>query len=497
MLLTTIPPNYIVEPTLAPALLKSALVTNGFSCQTVDFSLHCYEKVFDKNYDAYINWGNTLVSEYNYTKVSAKDVELTNRVIDEYIDLIKFFQPKFLALSIFSNWQQRFGYFICRRIQELKLDVKIIVGGMGVGVVPRGIKNIAKLSYFDLQNSYGMFLKQQKLVDHVIINDGELEIVKVLQDSKNYQSTFKHNEVLYNNKIYPDYDDYKLNDYHYINNEKILLVAGSKGCVRQCVFCSEHSNYSTYYFKSGVDLADEIIHLSQKYSVYKFHLTDSLVNGSLPAFKKFISRLAEYNKNNTENNITWHGNYICRTNNTMTDEDFKILKMSGATGLTIGAESGSNRVLEEMKKQTTVEDLLYEISKFEQHNINCTLLFMIGFYNETWQDFLMTLELIKKLQPYFYNGTVINLRFGYTMSVWSWQNLDFSNFTVNQENCYDWVYHKNPGLTLDERIKRRIIAQEFCDQLGILVSYAREDLIILDSIYNNKFDEDVSYYGHH
>lgn len=497
VLLTTIPPNYIVEPALAPAILKSALTANGFSCQTIDFSLHCYNKVFEKDYNTYLEWGNTLVSEYDYTKITLEHQRFTDRVIDEYINLINSVRPKFLALSIFSYWQQRLGYFICQRIRELKLDVKIIIGGMGVSGIPQGIENIAKLSYFDLKNSYGMFLKQQKLVDYVIVNDGELDIVKVLQNAESYQSTFNHNEVSYDNTFYPDYDDYALDEYHYINNEKSLLVAGSKGCVRQCIFCSEHSNYSTYYFKSGTNLADEIIYLSQKYSIYKFHLTDSLVNGSLPAFKKFISRLADYNETNPEKKIKWHGNYICRANNNMSDADFKILKLSGAIGLTIGAESGSNRVLEEMKKQTTAEDLLYEISKFEQHGINCTLLFMVGFYNETWDDFLMTLSLVKKLQPYFYTGTINNLRFGYTLAIRDYQKLNYDDFTINQTNCYDWVYHKNPDLTLTERIRRRIIIQEFCDQLRIPIGYAREDLLMLDSIYNNNLVEEMSYNGHH
>ena len=38
----------------------------------------------------------------------------------------------------------------------------------------------------------------------------------------------------------------------------------------------------------------------------------------------------------------------------MTDEDFRTLKLSGAIGLTIGAESGSNQVLQEMKKKTSM-----------------------------------------------------------------------------------------------------------------------------------------------
>ena len=498
VLLTTLPPNYLNEPTLAPALLKSALQTNGFSCQTVDFAFYCYNAIFDKDYTKYINWGNTLNNEYNYTKMSVEHKSILDQTINKYIQLIKLHHPKFLALSIFSVWQQRFAYLVCAKIRELRLDVKIIIGGMGVSVPPSGLRTVSRLSYFDIRNSYGRYMDDQKLVDYVILNDGELELVKLLKDYKTYQSTFEHNEVTYDNNFYPNFDDFDLDNYLYIDNEKTLLVAGSKGCVRQCVFCSEHSNYSKYYFKSGVSLADEIIFLSKKYNVYKFHLTDSLVNGSLTEFKEFTRRLARYNQDTPGKEVKWHGNYICRTKNNMTDEDFRTLKLSGAIGLTIGAESGSNQVLQEMKKKTTVEDLLYEISKFEQHGINCSLLFMIGFYSETWKDFLMTLELVKKLQPYFYTGTVSSLRFGYTLSMNEWQDFDLSDFTVDYNNAYNWTYFKNLDLTLKERVRRRVIVQEFCDRLGIPVGYAREDLQFLDLIYNNNINNGkAAYHDHH
>jgi radical SAM superfamily enzyme YgiQ (UPF0313 family) len=144
--------------------------------------------------------------------------------------------------------------------------------------------------------------------------------------------------------------------------------------------------------------------------------------------------------------------------------------------------------LAEMNKRITVEDLLYEIDKFDQHKITCTLLFMIGFYNETWQDFLQTLRLLKQLRPYVYNQTVTGVRLGYTLSIANWDHIDSTQFQFTDNNKYDWVYDKNPELTLQERIRRRIIAQEFCDSFDIPVLFAREDLIVLNNLYNNNID---------
>jgi len=485
LLLATLPPNYLNEPPIAPALLKSAVEKQGFTCRTLDFSLHCLQKIFKGHYETYLEWGNSLPNHVDYNKVSEQHKFQLNQAINEFLNLLEEFNPRFLALSVFSLWQQRFCYFLCQKIKNSKFECKIIIGGMGCTQPPKGLYSISSLNYFEKKTSFANFMLSKKLTDFAIVNDGEQELVNVLRSSDNYLSSLISNETKFDYDYVPSFDDYKLDQYLFTNNEKKLLVQGSKGCIRQCVFCSEHSNYSQYYFKTGIKIANEVIYLSKKYGIYKFQFTDSLTNGSLKEFKNFVRILAEYNQTNPQNQIKWHGNYICRTQNQMTNDDFQLLKLSGAHGLTIGAESGSNRVLAEMKKNTTVEDLLYEITKFHQYNIDCNLLFLIGFYNETWQDFLSTLDLLKKLQRYFFDGTISNIRLGYTLMFDDAQHYRLNDFEYTSDNPYDWIWLKNSTLTLRERVRRRIIAQEFCDALGIPVAFAREDLIVLNSIYNN------------
>jgi hypothetical protein len=487
LLLASIPPSYVSDPPLAPALLKAAVESNGFTCQTVDFSLECFEQVFSKNYNAFNDWGKIFPDYFDWEKVTETQTALVNQATDLFLDLIAELSPEYVGISIFSIWHQRFAYFLCKKIKDSKSNVKIILGGMGCDTTPTGLTSVVALTSFDKMSSYAKFMLKSNLADFVVLNDGEIELVNILRDGKSHSTI--PNEVSFNHTYYPNFDDYKLDNYFFFNNEKKLLIQGSKGCVRECVFCGEHDNYSKFFFKSGVDIAEEMISLSKKYNIYKFHFTDSLVNGSLKEFKQFTKKLAEYNQTHADKKIKWHGNYICRSKNTLTDDDFNLIKLSGAHGLTIGAESGSNRVLEEMKKQSTVEDLEYEISKFEKFNIDCNLLFLSGFYNETWNDFLETLQLFKRLHRYFYTGTISTIRCGYTLSITNWKHIDSRNFKYDPHNAYNWIYLPNPALTLNERVRRRVITQEFCDQLGIPIAFSREDLLVLDAIYNNNLTD--------
>ena len=100
-----------------------------------------------------------------------------------------------------------------------------------------------------------------------------------------------------------------------------------------------------------------------------------------------------------------------------------------------------------------------------------------------------TLQLFKRLSRYFYNGTISTIRCGYTLSISTWKNIDSRNFKYDSHNAYNWVYLPNPTLTLTERVRRRVITQEFCDQLGITVAFSREDLLVLDAIYNNNLTD--------
>lgn len=486
LLIVSVPSNYLTAPMAASALLKSAVEQHGFSCETVDFSMLCFQEIFNKDYSQYLDWIKIFPGEFNFTNCNQWQQQQLEESLSLFVDLINKKNPKLLGISVFSYWQQRFTYLACKRLKALRPDIKIVIGGMGCSAAASNLNGVTHLTFFDKKSSFANFMLSKKLTEFAVINDGELELVNLLQNQASYQNIAISNESSFEHAVTPNYDNYELDQYLFLNNEKFLMIQGSKGCVRQCVFCSEHSNYSRYYFKNGNNIADEIIELSQKYNVFKFYFTDSLVNGSLPVFKEWVKKLAEYNIANPNKAIKWHGNYICRKNNSISDQEYLLIKQSGAHGLTIGAESGSNRVLTEMNKQSTVEDLLYELEKFKQYNIDCTLLMMVGFYNETWDDFLKTLTLLKNIQKYVLARTVTSIRAGYTLTISDWSLYNQDDFVVDTTNKFNWLYKKNPSLTLNERIKRRIVLQEFCDELGIPVSYANEDLTILENIANEK-----------
>ena len=73
--------------------------------------------------------------------------------------------------------------------------------------------------------------------------------------------------------------------------------------------------------------------------------------------------------------MTWVGQYITRPKQQIPQGYYELLKQSGAEGLTIGIESGSDRVRDHMKKKFSTEDIYTELDSFQTHAISCVLLF--------------------------------------------------------------------------------------------------------------------------
>lgn len=84
--------------------------------------------------------------------------------------------------------------------------------------------------------------------------------------------------------------------------------------------------------------------------------------------------------------------------NRSTDEEIFMLKRSGADTLKFGAESGSNRILELMKKGIHWEDTIKANLKAKRCGIIPVFALMVGFPTETFEEINQTIDLFIQLR---------------------------------------------------------------------------------------------------
>ena len=102
-----------------------------------------------------------------------------------------------------------------------------------------------------------------------------------------------------------------------------------------------------------------------------------------------LKELADY-LINARLNVHWSVQGVVRPD---MDLDFlRRLKKSGLDGITYGVESFSENVLKKMKKKYTFEDIKKVLKNTKKADINTYINLIVGFPNETEEDFILTKE---------------------------------------------------------------------------------------------------------
>lgn len=463
----------------APAILKGVAMANGYQARTKDFGLMLFDicnrdKVyFDR------------VQSYFLGMCDDQDVQQTiERFYSECINWLQNNPSRFIGLSVLSIYTQRCVYELSAQIREKLSNASIVIGGRGckVTLFP-ALHAVLNPTAREKICNFAEFLEHRNLADQIVLGDGEEAVIEVLQrvaiTSKTYHSdTFRY--------PVPDYQDYEFDSY--LTSETILPVTGSKGCVKDCDFCDVKFQFGKYRYRSGQDIAQEMIDLNQKYGVRKFQFTDSLVNGGMKSFREFVETMAAHNDLlAADRRITWSGQYICRPADQITPDIYEAMARSGAEGLTIGVESGSNQVLRAMNKKTTVEALYQELENFSRHGITCMLLTFVGHWSETWQDFVDHCRMFVKIMPWVRDGTVSAVHIGATMMMLDGTpamfDLDHNNLVLSDFNQhFIWHNKSNASNTLKERLRRHLIVHRLCEILRIPTTREKEAFMLLTSI---------------
>ena len=455
------------------ALLKGSIVNAGFSCKIVDLNAeldHIFSLDPENNLNQAVDNFFLYYNFYNETTWSFVSV-LIQKWAQRLVDL----NAEWIGLSVFSYNSQRATRLLAIKIKELDPNVKIMIGGSGIAT----------------DFTFAETLYEQKIIDAYVRGEGELAIVNILNgkyDSPGINGIPAKQIDDIGNIPYPDYDDYELQTYTNKKGLVALPITGSRGCVRHCTFCDVASMWPSYRYRKGEDIASEIKHQVNKYGINAFRFTDSLINGSMKAFKDMIFTLADYRKSLPEDlKFTWDTHYIVRPQQHMPKEYFDIMKEAGCGTLLIGVESGSQSVRDHMKKGYKQEELDYNLEQFSRVGISTRFLMIVGYPTETLQDFQDTMDMFEKYQHYAQDGTIEEVNLGLTLNLLPntplHDNLEKYRIQTFTDHINDWICLDNPTLTYKERLRRRITVQSHIEKLGYRVFEAKNYTKQLFSTY--------------
>ena len=167
------------------------------------------------------------------------------------------------------------------------------------------------------------------------------------------------------------------------------VVFASRGCPFSCTFCNPVSG-KAIRARTSENIVSEIKHLKNKWNIQYFRFFDEVFIGSKRKIYNLCNLIIE-----EKLNIFWW----CQTQIKLVDDELlKLMKKAGCIEIGYGIESGSNLILDEMRKGITKELAKDVIEMTERVGIKPSLNMISGSPSETYdtlkesRDFLISLN---------------------------------------------------------------------------------------------------------
>lgn len=388
------------------------------------------------------------------TELDAQQKLIVDDFLEYWCKLIAEKNYDHILLSVFGQSGNQFAEMFLSKIRPLT-TARIVAGGMGIGVV----------ALTDAEDCYGYRLQQRGLIDDFIVGEGEEAVVKYFQGITwpGINNTQLNQLENLDDLPQPDYSYYNLDDYDYlIPNKKEVYITGSRGCVRKCTYCDVEKFWPKYRYRSGQNIAQEIIHNYETHGITRFYFTDSLVNGSLKAFIDMCESLANYN---FDQPISWSGQFIFREKRTVPKNQFELMQRAGADILYVGLETGSDKVRASMGKKFTNEDIDWQLEECSRYKIKVVPLLFTGYITETIEDHHDNLKMFSRWQKYVADGTITGAELGSGLLILPGapvermiesHGIEFMLDHNNEPGQGLWWSSSNPDLTIEERVRRKL-----------------------------------------
>lgn len=170
---------------------------------------------------------------------------------------------------------------------------------------------------------------------------------------------------------------------------KVGALITSRGCPYQCIFCYNSWRSAPVRFNSADRVMADIGTLVDNYGSGALFFIDDNLPAHKPRLREVCERLIS-----DRPGLIWG----CQaTANSVSPEILELMKKAGCRQICFGFESGSQRVLDRLKKHTqTVEQNMKAAEMCHQAGIPFSATFMIGNPEETIDDIKQTFEFIKK-----------------------------------------------------------------------------------------------------
>ncbi len=194
---------------------------------------------------------------------------------------------------------------------------------------------------------------------------------------------------------FPDFSAFHMDRY----SDGVLPILATRGCSwGHCVFCSDPSAVTCAFRfrkRSPEHVMAELIHQRDHYGIRRFIFLDEEVNADMDSWVTLLEAMVRENLG-----IIWIG--ALQSVKGMAPEVLRLSYKAGMRAIAPGLESGSQRVLNLMRKGTTVERNAALIRNAHAAGLNVRVSILYGFPGESIADLKETLRFLEAHEDFIH-----------------------------------------------------------------------------------------------
>ncbi len=287
------------------------------------------------------------------------------------------------------------GRELARLIKKSNPSVPIVFGGAHPTSLPESTLSDVHIDIVARGEGEATFLDIVKSVEHKTPRESILGI------------SFRKNGEICHNPFRPLIEDIdqipfpardlmkqkKFSELHCMGTGKRTAnLFSSRGCPFQCTYCASHTIWTRKFrMRSPKNIIDEIEELVTDYKIKRINFHDDTFTVNRKRVFRFCDELKK-----RKLGVIWGCNVHV---NTVDEELLTKMKEAGCIEVWVGVESGSQIILDELKKDSNINKIKETFRISKKLGLKRHAYLMVGSLSESRDTIRETKDLIKEIDP--------------------------------------------------------------------------------------------------
>lgn len=350
-----------------------------------------YVRIYNADYlndTKYITQKEILENYGNYKAILQNP---DNPIWQEIKSTVQNFKPDLVGITALTGTYKS-AEIIAKIVRDFDPGIRLVIGGVHPTILPDEVIN-------------------SDLFDFVVRGEGENTFLEIAKGEKKKDilglSYRDDNGRIVRNPERPYIKDLDTITFPardlYINEPESMdygYIMTGRGCPFQCTYCASKKIWNRKArFRSEQNVIEELKYVHMTFGTRSFYFIDDTFTLDLKRAKRICQMMIDEGMD-----IEW----ICDTRvDTLDEELLFLMKKSGCTRVKIGVESGSERILKNIKKGITKDQIRRAVSLIRKAGLDFTIYLMIGFPTETDEEVHETIDFARELDPKYYSLSIL------------------------------------------------------------------------------------------